>query len=130
MIHTKKASLIILRRLGCAPTMTHFHDFMFFYIGNREQLNQDDLFSISDSLTYNGKAQEFNINIIKNRFNFLMYNADIYKNIVFNYNFKPQIFNLSIKVLRYLELLICNNSDKKIGLSMNNNLDSFELNQG
>lgn len=108
-----------MRRFSGPPTMTCFSDFMFLYVGNNEELSIPRFESIPDSLTYIKGIQEFNLNLIKNRFNFLMYNSHVYKNLIFNYNIRPKIFQNAMIVLKYIENLLQNQSENYQDIMIN-----------
>jgi hypothetical protein len=129
IVYTKKAKLILLRRYSGPPTMACFSDFMFLYIGNNEELDDVRFEHISDSLTFTKKLHEFNKDLVKNRFNFLMYNSKVYKNLLFNDKIKPQIFSICYDLIKYIEYLIypqSNNYDIDINNQSSKNFNSSE----
>lgn len=111
VIYTKRAKIIVLRRFSGPPTMTCFSDFMFLYLGNEKQLSDIRFQHVADSLTCMNTSQDFNMRLIENRFNFLIYNSKIYKSLIFNMNIKPKIFHVAMNLVNYIKHIIEAQSD-------------------
>jgi hypothetical protein len=110
--------------------MTCFSDFMFLYVGNHEELKESRFENFADSLTHTQTLQDFNTNLIQNRFNFLMYNSKVYKNLIFNFNIRPGIFKDVITLIKYIEFLLHSQSDNYHNLAINPFFEEIEESQG
>lgn len=119
IIYTKQAKIVVLRRLAGPPTMTCFSDFMFLYLGNGKQLTDVRFQHVADSLTCLETSVEFNMSLIENRFNFLIYNSKIYKSLIFNMDLKPKIFHIGMKLVHYIKHCIETQSEGDEGHMIN-----------
>lgn len=130
MVYTKKAQIVVLRRYSSAPTMTCFSDFMFLYTGNHEEMSESRFETLPDSLTFTQTLQDFNWSLIQNRFNFLMYNTRVYKNLLFNGKVRPEIFGEVLLLIRYIENLIRSQGENYHYISINPFFEEAEASQG
>ena len=110
--------------------MTCFSDFMFLYVGNHEELSRCRFDQIPDLLTFTQPQSEFNLSLIENRFNFLVYNSKVYKNLVFNFNLQPKVFQLGLLMVKYVEFLLHAQSENYEGITLNPFLQNLDYSEG
>ena len=117
-LHTKRASLILLRRHSCPPNMVQFNDFLFFYIGNHQKVSKATLRGTADSLTFTGKVQDYNTALINSRFELLMMNGSVYRNLLMNYTMRPKVFQTGVKMMYFVRHVLMQNSEKDVVLDL------------
>jgi hypothetical protein len=111
IVYRKKGYFILLRRFGAPPDMTKFQDFMFFYIGDQQEMDHHTFQNVANHTNFVGQFQDLDNNIVRNRFNFLLYSAPVYKQQIFSQNHKPEILTICFNFLKYLEHIIARNSE-------------------
>ena len=98
--------------------MVQFNDFLFFYIGNHEKVSRATLRGAADSLTFTGKVQDYNTALINSRFELLMMNGSVYRNLLMNYNMRPKVFQAGVKMMYFVRHVLRQNSEKEVVLDL------------